>query len=241
MPVTALLQKMLRKLGLEVRRAASGGSYTLNAPYGQSTYSPWFEAEFQNLYLEIRDRTLVTEDRCYLIHRFSQHALHLGGDFAECGVYKGGTAYLIARTLKEAGTTDRALHLFDTFEGMPEVRHESIHKRGDFGDTTLKSVTEYLSPFPFVSFHPGFIPDSFAGLSDRTFAFAHVDVDIYQSMLDCCGFLYPRLCTGGLLLFDDYGLPAYRLDGKRAVDDFFSDKPEVPIVLKSGQCLVIKL
>lgn len=241
MRITAVLQKLLRRLGWEVHRAARGGSYTLNAPYGQSTYSPWFEPEFQTLYREIEGRTLVTEDRCYLIQRLAQHALHLPGDFAECGVYKGGTAYLLALTLKEAGVTDRALHLFDTFEGMPEVRHESIHKQGDFGDTTLADVTKYLGPFPFVAFHPGVMPDSFAEVADRTFAFAHVDVDIYQSMFDCCAFLYRRLCPGGVLLFDDYGLPAYQLDGKRAVDDFFSDKPEIPIALKSGQCVVIKV
>jgi O-methyltransferase len=241
MALTAMIQKALRKLGVEVHLAASGGSYTLNHPYGQSTYSPWFEEEFQRLHREIRDRTLVTEDRCYLIHRLSQHALHLDGDFAECGVYKGGTAALIARTLKDASATNRTLHLFDTFEGMPDVRHESIHRKGDFGDTTLESVIEYLNPFPFVSFHPGLMPETFAGVRDRRFAFAHVDVDIYQSMWDSCDFFYPRLCPGGILLFDDYGLPAYRLDGKRAVDDFFGGKPEIPIVLKSGQCLVIKL
>src|SRR5262245_1239098 len=100
MDLTVVIQKLLKKLGVEVHRAASGGSYTLNPPYGQSTYSPWFEEEFQERFHEIRDRTLVTEDRCYLIHRLCQHAVHLGGDFAECGVYKGGTAFLIARTLK---------------------------------------------------------------------------------------------------------------------------------------------
>lgn len=235
------IQKLFKRLGVEVHLAASGGSYTLNPPYGQSTYSPWFEEDFQRVYASIRARTLVTEDRCYLIQRFARHAANLPGDLAECGVYKGGTAYLIAQTMKESGVDDRPLHLFDTFEGMPDVESESIHKKGDFGDASLDSVREYLSPFSFVSFHPGFIPDTFASVEDRTFAFAHVDVDIYRSMFDCCAFLYPRLCPGAILLFDDYGLPAYRTDGKRAVDEFFADKPEVPIALKSGQCLVIKI
>ena len=38
------------------------------------------------------------------------------GDIAEVGVYKGGTAKLICMN-----KGDKTLHLFDTFEGIPEV------------------------------------------------------------------------------------------------------------------------
>ncbi|HEX3035319.1 MAG TPA: hypothetical protein VHT73_09320, partial [Thermodesulfobacteriota bacterium] len=75
--------------------------YVICPPYNYSTYSPWFEDWFQEIYGRIKDYTIVTEDRCYIIYRFCQHCLNLEGDFAECGVYKGGAAFLIASTLKD--------------------------------------------------------------------------------------------------------------------------------------------
>jgi hypothetical protein len=42
------------------------------------------------------------------------------------------------------------------------------------------------------------------------------------------------------MVFDDYDFPS--CPGARiAVDEFFFDKPEFPIVLPSGQCVVIKI
>ena len=43
------------------------------------------------------------------------------GDFVECGVWRGGTAFLMAELLKQAGVRDRKVWLFDSFEGMPQV------------------------------------------------------------------------------------------------------------------------
>ena len=37
------------------------------------------------------------------------------GDFAECGIWKGGTALLLARVLNDR--TGKTLYLFDSFEG----------------------------------------------------------------------------------------------------------------------------
>ena len=68
----------------------------------------------------------------------------------------------------------------------------------------------------------------------------HVDVDLYRPTLDACEYFYPRLVPGGVLLFDEYGFPAAR--GERdAVDEYFADKSESPIVLPTGQAIVLKL
>ena len=106
-------------------------------------------------------------------------------------------------------------------------------------NTSYEKVLERLSTGKTVVFK-GLIPATFAGLEGSRFAFAHVDVDVYQSIKDCCDFIYPRLNAGALLVFDDYGFPSCA-GGRRAVDEYFLDKPEVPIVLPSGQALVVKL
>jgi len=42
-----------------------------------------------------------------------------------------------------------------------------------------------------------------------------------------------------VMLFDDYGFPTCP-GARKAVDEFFSDKPEVPFYLPTGQCLVVR-
>ena len=92
-----------------------------------------------------------------------------------------------------------------------------------------------------VKIYPGFIPGTFGPVDKKTFSFVHIDVDLYHSTKDCIEFFYPRLTRGAIVIDDDYGFPRYRLAAKKALDDFFSDKPEKPITLRTGQCLIIKL
>jgi len=234
-----IIQQIFKTIGYEIHKIRIYGEYTVCPPYSYSTYSPWFEDWFQEIYSKIRDYTVVKEDRCYIIYKFCHHCLHLEGDFAECGVYKGGTAFLIAY----ARAKHIKLHLFDTFAGMPAIANKdpSGHKKGDFGDVSLNAVKDYLGMFTNVIFHPGLIPETFEAVKHQHFAFVHIDVDLYQTAKDCCNFFYDRMISGGIMIFDDYGFPGYKFAEKQAVDEFFNDKPESPISLRTGQCIVIKL
>lgn len=191
--------KIYTKTGYRIYKVGQGKEYNPCPPYDYWTYSPWFEDWFQRIYAKARKYTKVTEDRCYIIHKFCLHCLNLQGDFAECGVYKGGSAYVISQTLAQNGLGDRLVHLFDTFAGMPAIANKdpSGVKEGWFGDNSLSAVKEYLKDFPFVVFYPGFIPDTLEPVKDKRFAFVHIDVDLYQTTLDCCNFFYPRMTGGG--------------------------------------------
>lgn len=123
---------------------------------------------------------------------------HVEGSFAEFGVYKGGSAFLLASDHKE-----RTLHLFDTFEGIPDKGDGDIHNVGDFNDTSIEAVRQLLQGKK-VLFHQGFFPDTAKGLESEKFAFVHIDADQYQSALDACEYFYPRMSEGGIMLFDDY-------------------------------------
>jgi len=240
--IGTLLNRLLRPLNLALVRGARGrGEYTPNPPYGSDTYSPWLTDAFQADQEAIASHTLVSADRRYVLETLARQARHLPGEFSECGVYRGGTAYLLASVI---GGGRQELHLFDTFAGMPPSADAdpSGHREGDFGDTSLPMVREYLAPFPSVVFHPGFIPDTFAPLpADIRFSLVHVDVDLYQSVRDTLEFFYPRIVPGGMMVFDDYGFEMYRDAARRAVDEFFGDRPEVPLVLRTGQCVVHRL
>ena len=182
--------------------------------------------------------TLVDRVRCFMLYQFAQQASRLEGEFAEIGVYKGGTAKLMAKTIEATG---KVIHLFDTFEGMPETDPDKDHHlKGDFDDTSLAQVKKSLDGCGNVRFYPGYFPATAGPIKDLSFSLAHIDVDIYQSVRDCCDFFYPRMTRGGLMVFDDYGFESCP-GAKAAVDEFFHDKPERPCYNITGQCLVTKL
>jgi len=58
--------------------------------------------------------------------------------------------------------------------------------------------------------------------------------------MDCCDFFYKRLARGGIIIFDDYGYITCP-GAKKAIDEFFSGKPEYPCYLPTGQCFAIKI
>lgn len=186
-----------------------------------------------------RPLTLLTDEALFNLYQVAGQVATVAGDAAEVGVYKGGTAVLLAQRFETAG---KRLLLFDTFEGMPESADARVdrHRAGDFDDTSLEAVTRALSAWEDVELVPGFFPETAKPAADRKFALVHVDVDIYQSVLDCCEFFYPRLSPGGAIVFDDYGQRSCP-GARKAVDEFFADKPEHPFYLPTGQCVVWRL
>jgi O-methyltransferase len=202
-------------------------------------FQPWRSQAWRNRLRQSDARSLVSLDRKYVLDRLLSIAVRrTPGDVAECGVYKGGTAYLFAEHVQSG---EKHLCLFDTFDGMPKTNPSNdLHKEGDFGDTSLEEVQAYLAAFDKVEFFPGPIPTTLAAVSGRTFCFVHVDLDIYDAILSATEFFYPRVPPGGFLVYDDYG--AGDCPGARkAVDEFYARKPEVPLVLHTGQCIVMKL
>lgn len=202
-------------------------------------FQPWLaDAAFQEIRRHIGEATLVGPERCWVLYSMARQALHVPGAFYECGVYRGGTAFLLRRVLGDR--TDKPLRLFDTFAGMPRTDPDKdFVKAGDFAGVSLDAVRGFVGG-DHACYYPGLIPDSFAGLPDEPIAFAHVDLDLWRATRDCCDYLYPRLSPGGVLVFDDYGYMT--CPGVRdAVDEFFADKPEVPLVVGLGQAVVVKL
>jgi O-methyltransferase len=231
--IKSLFKKGFNTLGYDVRR-----SDMLPNPEPKYGADLWkFDPLFQELWAQARQFTLLPELDAYTIYQLITPAVRLKGDIAEIGVYRGGTASILGHF---ADATGKQLHLFDTFAGMPETDSvKDWHKKGDFSDTSLDQVRRNLSSVRNVNFYPGFFPATAGPVKDAIFCFVHVDVDIYQSVKDCCDFYYPKLQAGGVMLFDDYG--KFTCPGAlKAVDEFFADKPEKRFYLPSGPSFVIK-
>lgn len=229
------------------RRYYEGRPYTLHVPSGRRVFTPCYDRDsfFGHLVARVKQSgpLAVSLDRCYVLFQFSRQSLLVTGDMAECGVFTGGTANLIAEVIDSAGRADVGLHLFDSFEGMPVTTdpRRDYHRPGDFSGVSVEAVRSRLSQYQQCTLYPGFMPGTFADLDgDTSFSFVHVDVDIYPTALDCCRWFWPRLSRGGAIVFDDYGFYAYRKGIRAAVDEFFAETDEKPIVLPTGQAVVIK-
>jgi len=166
---------------------------------------------------------------------------NIEGDFAEVGVYKGLTAKLI-----HYYAPARKLHLFDTFEGftdrsvITEQQNTNLSiSATHFSDTSLDAVKGYVAAKNAnVFFWKGYFPESIPnGLT--TFAFVHLDADLYDPILKGLEYFYPRMSRSGIIVVHDYNAwPGAR----KAVDEFFADKNELPIPMpdKSGSAFIIK-
>lgn len=117
------------------------------------------------------------------------------GDIAEVGVYQGGSAKIICEA-----KGSKLLHLFDTFEGLPEFSEADTghYHKGEFL-ASLKKVKIYLKKYQNVYFYKGLFPLTAKPIRNKRFSFVNLDVDLYESTLSCLKFFYPRMNGGGLL------------------------------------------
>jgi len=194
--------------------------------------------KFTKIFDVAKTKSLISTDRFLVLLERLIECRDLEGDIFECGVYKGGSAYLLKMCI-EIYNMNKELFLFDTFSGMPPTNpDEDLHKENDFNDITLDIVKAFVGNDSYIHYIQGFIPDTFVGLEEKKIAFAHVDVDIYKSVWDCCEFIWPRLSKHGFIVFDDYGFESCP-GAKKAIDFFFRDVTQV-IELQTKQAMVQK-
>jgi hypothetical protein len=190
--------------------------------------------------LEIKKRRemLLTPVEASQIFSLVRATSKLGGSMAEIGVFRGASARLI----READL-DRPLHLFDTFEGLPETTGIDIAHRqgrlqpGQFA-CPLDEVKDYLTNFPNVFFHQGVFPSTAAAVDGEMFSFVHSDVDLYEGTLAVLNFFYPRMLPGGVIISHDFasceGVPKAFME--------FCDNLATPVIeLPGDQAMIVRI
>lgn len=154
---------------------------------------------YRSLVQRARGHTLLSEDRLENIARLVRSVEHLEGDMAEVGTYKGGSAKIISDT-----SPCKWLHVFDTFQGIPEDDvMDGGHKAGDFA-TNHEEVRKYLELCK-VEYHIGPFPETTRTTpKDQRYCFVHLDGDTYQTTKAGLDFFLPRMVEGGVIVLDDY-------------------------------------
>ena len=196
----------------------------------------WFADEqfFRDFYaLESHD---LTADRRYTLRQLLSLVDRVPGDTAECGVYGGSSSWFICDHFRSSGRTH---HGFDSFEGLsdPAAVDGSYWRVGDLS-ISENAARELLQPFD-VRLYRGWIPQRFPEVADRTFAFVHIDVDLYEPTRESLEFFYPRIAPGGVILLDDHGFTTCP-GATRAADEYMADKPESIVLLTTGQAFIVK-
>ncbi|HJW29970.1 MAG TPA: TylF/MycF/NovP-related O-methyltransferase, partial [Saprospiraceae bacterium] len=177
--------------------------------------------------------------RKYALQQFLRLIEGIPGDTAECGVYRGCSSYIILQANKKSGF-GRTHHIFDSFEGLsrPSGKDGQYWTENDLSideNTVMKNLRE----FDRVKFYKGWIPHRFEEVSNRTFSFVHVDVDLYDPTLASIAFFYDRLNMGGIFVCDDYGFLTCP-GATTAIQEFLVSKPEKMVSLPGGGGFFIK-
>lgn len=194
-----------------------------------------YEKKILNLINNLRSSgdLLLTVVESLQVYECARSAQKIKGDFAEVGVYRGGSAVIISEVKK-----GKKFHLFDTFEGLPD--NEKIDSL--VGDNSMVSnldeVKSKLKRYKNVYFYKGLFPKTGNKIKKDKFAFVHLDVDLYRSTINSLKFFYPKMSKGGIILSHDY---PFMPGVKRAFDEFFENRRELVLKLSGNQAIVIKI
>ena len=210
-------------------------------------YDPVIDKDerFVRIYNLCREFTQTSKERVYGLYQSVLYIIDAGipGDFVECGVWRGGSAMVMAFTLQELNVSNRKIYLYDTFEGMTEPT-EHDHKlsgntaqasekwqkkqKKDHNEWCYASLPEVehnlLStkyPNDMLVFVKGKVEETIPQTVPDQIALLRLDTDWYESTKHELIHLFPLLQKTGVLIIDDYGSWA---GSKKAVDEYFSDK-----------------
>lgn len=185
--------------------------------------------------------------------RYFESTLPLAGGRAECGVFRGFSARLLASVarLHDNGYIGANFHLVDSFEGLSAPtqadaigmrRYKSgeqepvySHEAGHFA-TPVGHVAAALRAYPAITIHKGWIPQVFAQLPEQAWAFVHIDVDLFEPTRASLEYFFPRLVKGGVIVNDDFNSPLFP-GGGRSWHEFFQARGLSYVVLDTGQAV----
>jgi len=188
-----------------------------------------------------RPYTMTRVEKRYALYLATRHIVQYGilGAVVECGVWRGGSMHVVARTLLAIGETSRDLYLFDTFEGMTPPTEKDLTYSGKpvaellesrpktakiWAVASLEDVKQGFEAIPYpkdkIHYIKGKVEDTLPAQAPDEIAILRLDTDWYESTRHELVSLYDRLSPGGVLIIDDYG--SYQ-GSRQAVDEFIEE------------------
>jgi O-methyltransferase len=136
------------------------------------------------------------------------------GDVVEFGCYVGTCSVFLQRSL-QAENTGRRLHVYDSFEGLPQKQAQDQSPSGfTFIPGSLKTSKKDLvanfkkANLPLPIIHKGWFENLDVGQLPGRIAFAFLDGDFYSSIHTSLRLIWPCLSAGAVVVVDDYASEA---------------------------------
>ncbi len=216
------------------------------------------------------DREIIQGEMLLAVMRAYSRAI--SGDVAEFGTMTANSAQALALGISEAerihyerkgrqSPDQKRLHLFDSFEGLPDATAEPDRKHpsyveGDwragqhkvFGPEKLRAKCSQFVDESRIKIYEGWFKDTVPKLDAAIkFALVHVDCDFYGSTMDVLVPLFSKahVSSGALIYFDDYHCAASSPElGERRAWDEIQDRFKVKAIQShcygpTGQAFVV--
>ena len=229
--------------GYRLVRARPGRNATAPAA-PKAAPRPAFPVDYDEMALPIMRAagpyTMTCKEKKYTLYLATRYVVEnkIPGAIVECGVWRGGSMHIVARTLDAIGDTSRELYLFDTFEGMTPPSDKDVTFGGEpvsvlldrrpktakiWAVASLDDVRQGFEEVPYpddkIHFVRGPVEETLPEQAPDEIAILRLDTDWYESTRHELLTMYDRLAPGGVLIIDDYG--SYQ-GAKQAVDEFIA-------------------
>jgi len=201
----------------------------------------------------VRPYSLVSYGRLKKLWEFLEEieSQKIEGSLVECGVFKGGSGAVMVYKAQKA-RMKRVVHLFDSFEGMPEPTKKDGLKAVAFAEGKdtgqLKSIEKTVGGLEGVKklffsrmnlskegvyFYKGWFQNTLTKSKKKVgkIALLRIDADWYESVKVCLEELYDQVVEGGCVVFDDY---SYWQGCRKAVDEFVKKRGIEKKLVKMG-------
>lgn len=233
-----IIGKLKAKLGF-------GQSYIEDAPPKDLEK----EKSFLTIYEKCKPFTMTSAERMFSLHKAVEYVVGNGieGDFVECGVWKGGSAMMMAHSLL-LNNDQRDIFLYDTFEGMSEPNEQDRDLYGNSADALLKESDKFSDRSVWcystledvqkniystnyskekIHFIKGKVEQTIPDVIPHKIALLRLDTDWFDSTYHELIHLYPLLSNKGILIIDDYG---HWEGARKAVDQYFKERNILPLM-----------
>ena len=203
---------------------------------------PDMEEDFLDIYRSCYKYTMTSIERMYSLYTAVKYISENGlkGDICECGVWKGGSMMLAAKTLLKLKDKNRKIYLYDTYTGMSrptkkDIDFENIPAEKEWRKRQRENFNEWaycpleetknnllLTGYPEkkLVFIKGNVEETIPDIVPNQISLLRLDTDWYKSTYHELKYLYPRIIKQGVLIIDDYG---HFKGAKEATEQYFKE------------------
>lgn len=218
--------------------------------YNETTNGADMDAAFAEIYERCRLFSMTSRERLYAVYKAVEYvqAARIEGAFVECGVWRGGSMMVAAEALRLFGGPSRDVHLFDTYEGLPQpdeadadiwgndsrgwwAEKKTSERSSDWARSHIDEVRANMAstgyPPERIRYVKGMVEDTLPAEAPDRIAFLRLDTDWYSSTRHEMEHLFPRLVPNGIIIIDDYG---HFRGARKAVDEYLAAH-RIPLML----------